>query len=102
MSAAAMMRVWIVPDNGEPYWLEATSRDMYQWEKRGKGRSVDDIIENRSFKARYEVLHLAAVRKQAFSGTLEEFVDTHDFTFSAADDEEDESVPTSGGASDAR
>lgn len=99
MSAAAMLRVWVIPDSGSPYWLEATSRDVYQWEKRGKGRSIDDIIENKSIKARYELLHLAAVRKQAFSGTVDEFVDSHDFTFVAPDDEEEgASVPTSGEA----
>lgn len=69
------------PDSGEPYTAVASSRDIVQWEKRGKGRSLSKVAEAATMTDLYELAFLASRRLGHFGGTLPEFEQTVDLQF---------------------
>lgn len=93
-----MMRFKVTPDGGDPYEIEATSRDVYIWEKTGRDRRMVQLSSDISMTALYELAHLAAKRKQLFTGPLDEFTSTVDLEMLA---EDEEAVPTNAGRSPA-
>ena len=86
----------IRPDNADEYELKATSRDVYVWERTGKGRTLQTFMENLSLASCYEIAHIAARRQQTHAGTLAEFAASCDLDFeeeAAGGDEPDPSPP---------
>lgn len=90
-----MIEFHVSPDGGEPYEVTATSRDVYIWEKLGKGRTLAQLKDNLQMADMYQLAHLASKRQQLFTGSLEEFTDTVDLDF----EEEEDEGPTRPGAS---
>lgn len=88
-----MFTFTVRPDAGEEYELKATSRDVYVWERTGKGRTLRGFLESVSMASCYELAHIAARRQQTFTGTLAEFADTHDLDF-REDEQDGEPDPT--------
>lgn len=85
-----MIEFTVVPDGGETYVVTATSRDVFVWEKLGKGRSLSQMKANLHMADMYQLAHLASKRQQLFAGSLEEFTDSCDLQF----EEDDEPDPT--------
>lgn len=90
-----MFTFTVRPDQGEEYELKAASRDVYVWERSGKGRTLSAFMEAFAISSCYELAHIAARRQQTFAGTLEEFASSHDLDFreDEQDDEPDPSQP---------
>lgn len=94
-----MMRFKVSPDGGDSYELEATSRDVYVWEKTGRSRKMGQLgsLGEISMVALYELAHLAAKRQQLFIGSLEDFTSSVDLELLA----EEAADPTNAGATPA-
>lgn len=83
-------------EGGEEYRVTADSRDVYMWEKTGKGRSLAQLRDNPSMAANYEIAYQAARRERLFVGSLAEFVDGNVLDF--REDDEEDTDPTHGEA----
>ena len=68
-----MITVRVVPDEGEPFDVTATARDIVIWEKTHKGRKLSDI-EDASMTLLYELAYSAASRQKLFTGSEAEFM----------------------------
>jgi len=85
-----MMNFQITPDNGEPYKLEAGSRDVLLWEKAGKGRAFSQLrTESMRMQDLYGLAYHAARRQGYFAGTLAEWEESVEI-MPVKDDDEDE------------
>jgi hypothetical protein len=84
----------VAPENGEPYELTATSRDVLMWEKTTHGWTFLKLMEEMPMVQLYKLAHLAARRQQMFTGPLEEFEKTCELKF-----ERTEADPTQPGLS---
>lgn len=92
-----MFTIRVTPDDGPAYEVPAGTRDVYMWEKTGKGRSVGQLQgEGMSISALYELTHLAARRQHMTTESLDDFVKHNDIDPIEDDDEPD---PTQSGAS---
>lgn len=68
------MFIWrVVPDEGEPYVVEAGTRDVLAWEKERPGRSAQQLQDDFHVQNAYWLAHRAAVRKGLFSGSRSDF-----------------------------
>ena len=93
------MFTWrVTPDGGEPYIVEAGTRDVLAWEKAKPGRSAQQLQDNFHVANAYWLAHRAAVRQGLFSGSREQFEETCELetgvAVEAAADGEDGSDPT--------
>lgn len=86
-----MITVTVVPDDGKPYDLTATMRDLVLWEKTHKGKRMAQLSEPAATDL-YEIAHVAAKRQGKFDGTLAEFMDSCDLA--QEDTDEDGVDPT--------
>lgn len=69
----------VLVDNGEPFEVTATSRDVLIWEKTtGKGRSMAQLEKNGGMSDLYALCHVAARRRGLYTGSLQEFQQTCD------------------------
>ncbi len=68
-----MFSFTVKPDAAEPFEVTATSRDIVQWEKLGRGRSIGKLAENPAMSDLYSLAHVAARRAGLFAGTLPDF-----------------------------
>ena len=87
----------LTPDSGPELEVEATSRDVYRWEKiPGQKRSLNDVTQPRMSDL-YGIARVAAIRLGVVeqSMTLDQFVDLYDLDY----EEEEEPDPTPPGAS---
>lgn len=75
-----MIEFTVKPDTGDEFKVEATSRDVYVWEKITKSH-MGQLQDNISMTAMYSLAHLAAKRQQLFNGSLDEFTQTCDLDF---------------------
>lgn len=82
-----------VPDDGEPFDVTATSRDILIWEKTGHKRSFTELMATLPLADLYKVAHLAATRKGLFEGNLKRFEDTIDLTFEEEEVAADPTLP---------
>lgn len=82
-----------VPDDGEPFAVTATSRDILRWEKAKPGRSITQLVggEPRMADA-YSLAHTAAVRAGDFTGSLAQFEDSVDLDGREPEDEDDDAA----------
>lgn len=63
----------VTPDEGEPYIVNAGTRDVLAWEKFKPGNSAQRLQENFHVGDAYWLAHHAAKRQGLFSGTRQEF-----------------------------
>jgi hypothetical protein len=88
------MFVWrVIPDEGEPYIVEAGTRDVLAWEKERPGRSAQQLQDNFHVSNAYWLAHRAATRAGKFEGSRKEFeesVDLESGTFVVDPDGSDE------------
>lgn len=98
-----MLTLDITPDGGDTYRVVAKARHIVAWERLGRGRSLAKLGEGTlTLTALVEIAHITAVREGRFTGSFDEFLDSHDVTGvepdadakDAADDDGDESGPT--------
>ncbi|OLT46489.1 hypothetical protein BJF85_16735 [Saccharomonospora sp. CUA-673] len=82
-------------DGGDEYRVTADSRDIYVWEKTGKGRSLATLRDNPTMAANYEIAYQAARRQRLFVGTMAEFAELNVLDFTEDGEDED---PTHGEA----
>lgn len=82
----------VSPDDGDPYAVVATTRDIARWEKTTKGASMRQLETEYRITDLYAVAYHAAVRHGVFSGTLAQFQDGADLEVDRPDD--DETDPT--------
>lgn len=95
-----MITLTITPDNGEPYQVTATSRDVFAWEKTTKGnKSFVDLINEPTMVDLYRVAHLACWRQGLFTGNQADFEATCEVTGGVDDEEDEEPDPTQSAAS---
>lgn len=74
-----MIKFKVKPDDGEPYEVTATSRDVFTWERTNRTNKVfADLAERQSMVDMYHVAHVAAVRLGLFTGGLDQFQSTCD------------------------
>src|SRR5690554_3921102 len=100
----SMMTFEIIPDDGDPYRLEAGSRDVLMWEKAGKGRSFGQFGSGESMRMEhlYGLAYYAARRQGLFTGSLAEWEQSVELRPVKDDDEEgtvDPTRPDPGGGS---
>lgn len=79
----------VQPDGKDEYEVKATSRDIYLWEKTGRGRSFQRLTSDLHMEWMYEVAHIASRRQQLFTGSLDEFVNSCELHFEKEDTDED-------------
>lgn len=72
-----MIKLKIIPDNGTPYEVDATSRDIVAWERTHKGARFADL-ENGRLADLFALAYFAAKRVGRFSGTEAEFMESVD------------------------
>ena len=94
----AMFSWRVTPDQGEPYVVEAGTRDVLAWE-RATGGSAQQLQDTFKVENAYWLAHRAAVRTGQFSGSRKEFeasVDIETGVVAADDDgsDDDGSDPT--------
>jgi len=88
-----MITLKVIPDNGEPYQVTATSRDIVQWERTHKGAKFANL-ESVGMADLYALAFFAAKRHGLFSGTESEFTDSVDIE---PVPEDDSTLPTKRG-----
>jgi hypothetical protein len=92
-----MITLKVTPDDGAPYTVTATSRDVLAWEKTtGSKKSFVDLINDPTLADLYRVAHLACWRQGLFTGTQKDFEASCEVTGGVEDDEPD---PTPEGVS---
>lgn len=69
---AAMFAFEVAPDGGEPYRVEATSRDISHWERVTKGASLARLEQPRMSDLE-AIAHVASVRRGLYDGSLADF-----------------------------
>lgn len=90
------------PDDGEPFDITASSRDILRWEKSKPGRSITQLMGGEPRMAEvYALACVAAVRAGDFTGSLAQFEETVDLDGrepeDQADADADEEGPTQPG-----
>ena len=86
--SSALLRVRVLPDGGEPFEVEVTSRDMLRWEMGGRDRSYVRLMEQQDIEPMYELAWIAADRMGLYRGSLAAFQSTCDITGAESDQED--------------
>lgn len=75
-----MFTTTVRPDDGEPYDLDVTSRDILSWEQSGRGRKLGSLADaqNLSIVDIYDLAFRAADRRGLFTGDIRDFTATCD------------------------
>lgn len=73
-----MIEIRVVPDDGAPYDVTVTTRDILAWERVHKGVKFAQIQENMTMAHLYDLAHRAATRTRQYSGNLAQFEDGND------------------------
>lgn len=84
----ALFTFTINPDQGDPYEVEATTRDVLQWERNTRGASLKRIMDELHIEDLYKVAYFAAVRNGLFAGTPKEFEASVDLEFEVEEAED--------------
>jgi hypothetical protein len=80
-----------VGEDQEPFTVSCTSRDIYVWEKSGRGRTVAHFSTGGSMEAFYQLAYITCRRTKKFEGTQAEFVDQVDLELDG-DDKDDKAA----------
>jgi len=86
-----MITLKVMPDDGDPYEITATTRDIATWERGNKGASMAGLVSDMRAADLYKVGYLAAKRTGRFEGTEREFTESCDLDVI---DDQDEADPT--------
>lgn len=86
-----MFTFTVRPDGAEPYQVEASTRDVLNWERTTKGVNLRKLEEQPSMVDFYKIAHFALRRQQLFAGSLDELMETCDIEV----EKEEEPDPTS-------
>jgi hypothetical protein len=89
----ALFTFTVKPDGGDEYELEATSRDVLNWERTTKGASLSKFERDAMITDVYKISHFAAVRAQRFTGDLKEWQDSVDIEFEKDEEDAEDAVP---------
>ncbi|MCM4080409.1 hypothetical protein [Paractinoplanes hotanensis] len=89
-----MIKLKIMPDEGDAYELAATSRDIAKWERTNKGASLAKLQADMHATDLYKIAYNAAVRTGQFDGTAKDFEESCDLD----ELDEDEVDPTQSAA----
>ena len=74
-----MIRFKVKPEDGDPYEIEATSRDVFTWERTNRtGKVFADLADRQSMVDMYHVAYVTARRLGLFTGTQADFESTCD------------------------
>jgi hypothetical protein len=88
-----MIQFKVNPDNADSYEVNATTRDVMQWEKRNKGKSALQFEQGTAtLTDLYAIAHIASVRQGLYEGNLNQFEAECDLEF---DEEEEDTDPPS-------
>jgi hypothetical protein len=87
-----MLRLKIMPDDGEPFEVTATTRDIAKWEKTTRGATFAGFQADQKITDLYRIAYHSVVRQGLYTGTLTDFEDSTDLD--VLDDEESEPDPT--------
>jgi predicted Rdx family selenoprotein len=87
-----MLPFKIIPDDGEPFEIVATSRDVAKWERVTKGATFGALEVEKKISDLYKIAYHAAKRLGHWDGTLAEFEASCDFDL--LDEEQNEPDPT--------
>lgn len=68
-----MINFKLMPDDSEPFVVVADSRDVIQWEVRGKGRHLGQIQQTPRMSDLSELAWLACQRRKLWTGDLADF-----------------------------
>jgi len=70
----------IAPDDGEPFTVTATARDVLTWERTTKGRTFGAMSDSASLRMEdlYKLAWIASCRTGRWQGTLPDFERTVD------------------------
>lgn len=90
----ALFTFTVKPDGGDEFEVEATSRDILNWEKTTKGASLGKFEKDPQITDVYKIAHFAAKRTQQFAGNLQEWEATVDIEFEKGEISGGESDPT--------
>lgn len=90
-----MFKFKVTPDEGEPFEVTATTRDIAKWEKTTRGASLHQLENEYRMTDLYAVAFYAAVRHGLYDGSLKDFESGADLE--VLDDEEPD--PTQSAAS---
>lgn len=82
----------VLPDGEDEYEVEATSRDILNWEKTTPKASLGKFESDPQIADVYKIAHFAARRNGLFTGALKDFEETVDIEFEK--EEESTSDPT--------
>lgn len=88
-----MINFHVVPEQGEPFDIEATSRDVLMWERTTKGAKLANIENDLHLADMYKIAWFTAKRLGLFTGSQAEFEESHDLDF----EKEEEPDPTQPG-----
>lgn len=92
-----MFTFTVKPDGGEPFEVEATSRDIVRWEGMNRKNSVGSLTEDMRMTDLTDLAWVAADRRGLTDLDVREFRAGVDIDFEktdADDDEDDEAGPT--------
>lgn len=94
----------VTPDDGDEFTVTADSRDVLVFERASKGRTLANLVEDKSYVDLYRLAHIASKRQGKFTGPLDEFEQTCvlDTVGDEEDDEEGGGDPTRTGRSTGR
>lgn len=88
-----MITFKVTPDDGAPYKVTATSRDVLTWEKTTRDKTFNDFLENPDYPNAFKLAHFACWRQGLYKGSLAEFEKTCEVVGVGADEEEEEGEP---------
>lgn len=97
-----MITLTVKPDNGEPYTVTATSRDVLTWEKTTKGdKTFVDLLNSPSLVDFYRIAHIASWRQGLTTAkNLQEFEATCEVDAPLEDDDEPDPTQSAASADD--
>lgn len=72
--SGTLFEIEVLPDEGEPYRVEADSRDVSQWERTIRGRSLG-MLQGVGVRMEYleELAHITSKRRGQYDGNLSSF-----------------------------
>jgi hypothetical protein len=83
----------VTPEDGEPFEVASTSRDILAWERKS-GKTARYILEKLPYAELYKIAHLAATRQGLYDGDFAAFQSGCDLKILRTEDDDDASDPT--------
>lgn len=71
----------LTPEGGDLFEVRATTRDVLVWEKTGRDRSLNGLMEKLRVSDLYEIAYVACKRQGHWDGSRAEFEERVDLDF---------------------